>query len=196
MVDESAIHFLENIAVAAILLWFFTGPWQTYFVDASRLRCLELQNQLHDLAVGGRVAFDSPVYRELWQYLEDRIHAKYAITVTDLIAVFLVFGRRPHSSDNLSDAIRRVEDKSLQAELKNIYSGSIGAQVQQALARSPTLIVLTLLAPIVLLAVLLGMGTRVVFGFNIRSAWRIVVDLTRIANYERSVAQRATARTA
>lgn len=185
MVDQSAIYLLGNIAAAAALLWFFTGPWQALCADISKMKCFELQTQLVEAAAAGRVRFSDPVYKMLWQHLEFRTQSNYSISLDDLAAALNIFRQGTRCAMPLDEAISEVEDGRLRMELMHIYNRSIEIQILQAIARSPALLLLAVLAPAVVLVAFWGIG--------VRESRRFIVNLAQIAVNERAMVQRASA---
>lgn len=189
MVDQSAIYLLEKIVAVAVILWFFAGPWQSFWVDFSKRKCFDLQTQMIEAATSGRVKYSDPVYKMLWQRLEYHIQSKYTFSLSDLVAALIVFGRKPRESTPLDKAISEVKDSRMQMELMHIYKRSTEVQILQAVTRSPALpllIALALpllvaLAPVVVLITYLGTWTRMSRHF--------AVDLAHFADDVYTMAQ-------
>ena len=73
MTPEEFHGVISLLVAIAVLLWFFTHPWQHFCVDVARHRHFMLRDRLFILAVDGRIEFSDPTYRLLREWLNDRI---------------------------------------------------------------------------------------------------------------------------
>ena len=160
MTHEQAFYALEIGAVVSFLIWFFEFPWQSFCADVARHRYFDLRDQLFLLAANGRVQFDDPLYRALREWLNNRIRLAHMNVFGDLVAVLLAYKGNVPKIPTLGDELQKVGDESVRSELQSIYFGAIQIHINHMAARSPVILVLAVLAPLIILIGLINGGVR------------------------------------
>jgi len=89
------------LALIFILVIWFYGPWQSLCVDWARERMFAARNAIFDMAMEGRLDFQSPEYRQLRYYIEGNIRFCHRISWPTLVI--------------LSASVRRVSTPNIKS---------------------------------------------------------------------------------
>lgn len=147
---EGFVDFLQILVSLAVLLWFFTGPWSSFWVDTSRQRCFELRDRLFLFAADGGIGFDDPLYRRTREWLNACIVRAHDVKLWNVMAFIVVCGPGPRP--DLRTDILKMPDGPARTELREIIEQSVRVQAGLILARSPLLLAVTVLTPLFILA--------------------------------------------
>ena len=157
---ELFFYAAEALLVVAILIWFFTGPWQSLLIDVSRQRHFELRDKLFMIAVGGRIDFDDPVYLSLREWLNGHIRMAHANVPGDIFAAFVAFRGTAPNIRTVKNEIQKFEDEGIRNEMISIHNQAIIINFTHMVIRSPIILVLLTAMPIALLNELISGGVR------------------------------------
>lgn len=150
MTAEGFVDFLQILISLAVLIWFFTGPWSSFWVDTSRQRCFELRDRLFLFAADGEIGFDDPLYRRTREWLNACIARAHDVKLWNVMAFIVVCGPGPRP--DLHADILKMPDGRARTELREIIEQSVQVQIGLILARSPLLLAVTVLTPLFVLA--------------------------------------------
>lgn len=156
MTVEGFVDVIQILIAAAVLIWFFSGPWPSFWVDMSRQRCFELRDRLFLLAVDGGIGFDDPLYRRTREWLNACITHAHDMKLWNVMAFILACRPDTGRCPGLLADILGMPDGPAKTELREIVEQGLRIQVELMLARSPFLLAVTILAP---LFVLVGLAT-------------------------------------
>ena len=147
---EGFVDFLQILISLAVLIWFFTGPWSSFWVDTSRQRCFELRDRLFLFAADGGIGFDDPLYRHTREWLNACIARAHDVKLWNVMTFIVVCGPGPRP--DLHADILKMPDGRARTELREIIEQSVRVQTGLILARSPLLLAVTVLTPLFILA--------------------------------------------
>lgn len=190
MTVEGFMDVIQILIAAMVLIWFFSDPWPSFWVDMSRQRCFELRDRLFLLAADGRIGFDDPLYRRTREWLNACITHAHDMKLWNVTAFILAcrpdLDRRP----GLHADILGMPDGHAKTKLCEIVQQGLRIQIELMFARSSFLLAVTILAP---LFVLVGLATD-----RLRNLYRRVASLSErlILSYdapERSKPETGTA---
>lgn len=155
----TAEGFLDVVLImisAIALIWFFSGPWSSIWVDISRQTCFELRDRLFLLALDGRIGFDDPIYRRTREWLNACIGHAHDMRFWNVAA--FIAARKPDVAvrKGLYAEILKMEDGPAKTQLLDIAGKATAAQLKLMVVRSPFLLAITALAR---LALFLGIAT-------------------------------------
>src|SRR5882762_1469504 len=104
------------------LVCLFYGPWQSLCTDLARQIIFERRDKLFDLALAGRINFDSETYRAARKTMNGMIRFAHEITWVDM--VFHQYAVRKHEQKISSwrSSLQRIEDDELRDEIKNLVT--------------------------------------------------------------------------
>lgn len=174
MSPEAFYYIAEGLFALAVLMWFFARPWQAFCIDASRHRYFELRDRLFMLAANDRISFNDRNYKGLREWLNDRIRMAHRSVFGDLIALIIACRGKVPKINTISNDLEKIEDEALRRELQSICHQAIRVQIQHMVVRSPVILVLALLAPLVLLIELID--------GSVRAMGRSITDLIQVAD--------------
>jgi hypothetical protein len=113
-----AADAMVALAVLGALLCLFYGPWQSACTDLGRQFIFERRDKLFDMALAGRISFDSEAYQSARQTLNGFLRFAHELTWPEiLVGTYFIHKRRPHVrrwQDTLTslppDVRREIED--------------------------------------------------------------------------------------
>jgi hypothetical protein len=98
MNPATAADALIAVAALAALLAFFYGPWQTVCTDLSRQFIFERRDRLFDMALAGRISFDSEAYKATRQALNGLLRFAHQLTWPEIfVGMYFIHTRKPHA---------------------------------------------------------------------------------------------------
>lgn len=115
MTTSSLIEILELFLATGLLVWLFKGPWQSLLIDLTRQRLFEARDQLFLFAADGKLDFESKVYKETRDYLNDSIRLCHRIGLRSILASSI-----SRSNENYKDGINRGYLLDTLNEIENI----------------------------------------------------------------------------
>lgn len=174
MSPESFYYIAEGLFALALLVWFFARPWQAFCLDASRHRYFELRDRLFLLAVEERISFSDPNYKALREWLNSRIRMAHRNVFGDLVALIIACRGEIPKITTVGNELEKIEDETLRRELQSIYYQAIHIQIQHMTVRSPLILILAVLAPLVVLIELVDGSVRAIL--------RWLTDLAQVAD--------------
>lgn len=155
---EGFVGFIQILISLAVLIWFFAGPWPSFWADTSRQRCFELRDRLFLFAADGGIGLDDPLYRRTREWLNACIARAHDMRLWNVMAFIVVCGPGPRP--NLHTDILGMTDGRAKTELREIVEQAARIQIGLILARSPLLLTATILTPLFVLAGLMTDGFR------------------------------------
>lgn len=149
------ILVIETLVCAALLVWFFSRPWQSLWTAVSRQHLFELRDRLFDIAADERIEFSNPVYCQLREYLNGCIRFTHKITFGSFVAGVICLGsqiRKKYALPeyNLPEAIENVADEKVRQEMREIFLKSVFVLLRHTVIRSPFLWLLLCLYPLII----------------------------------------------
>ena len=139
MTPADFIYVVQALLCAAVLIWFFSGPWQTLWTAVSRQRLFELRDRLFDLAADGRIGFSDPAYLEAREYLNFSIRRTHTNTFGQFVLGAITLAEVGTLGETVLDTVERVQDEPIRRELRDILLRSVAAEVGHMVIRSPLL---------------------------------------------------------
>ncbi|MYD30305.1 MAG: hypothetical protein F4X01_01655 [Nitrospira sp. SB0661_bin_20] len=136
---QDFILVIETLFCMAVLVWFFSRPWQSLWTAVSRQHLFELRDQLFDIAVEKRIEFSDPVYRQLRSYLNGCIRFAHKITFGTFVVGIMSLGAHTRKNYHLPEDIERVADESVRREMQDIFHKSVLVLLGHMAIRSPFL---------------------------------------------------------
>lgn len=131
--------------------YLFYGPWQSVCTDFGRQVLFEKRDVVFDLALEGRLEFDSDQYRTIRTSLEQSIRFAHELTLPRFI-IFrwcLRFRARSNAQSNLFEAVQGIEDERVRREIAKLVFEAQIALFFMMFAKSPlTVMFAALLAAI------------------------------------------------
>jgi hypothetical protein len=85
---STAADAIVALAALIALLCLFYGPWQSLCIDLSRQFIFERRDRLFDMALAGRIEFDSEAYRATRRALNGMIRFAHELTWPDMVVAF------------------------------------------------------------------------------------------------------------
>lgn len=152
MTDQEFILVIEALLCTAILVWFFSSPWQSLWTAVSRQQLFELRDRLFDIAADERIGFSDTAYLELREYLNGCIRFAHKITFGSFMAAAVCPGSLAHKKYNLPEAIERVTDEKVRQEIRDIFLKSVFILLRHMVIRSPLLWILLGFAPLIVIS--------------------------------------------
>ena len=156
MTEQEFILVIEALLCIALLVWFFSMPWQSLWTAISRQQLFELRDRLFDIAADERIEFSNTAYQQLRDYLNGCIRFSHKITFASLMVGALFPGLQTHKKYNLPEAIEGVADERVRQEMRDIFLKSAVILVRHMVIRSPFLWILLALAPLIVISNKLG----------------------------------------
>ncbi len=158
MTSNMAWHALGGLLVVSSLLWLLYGPLQSLIVSWARNEIFVVRDELFDLAMEGRLYFDSEVYRALRRSINQSIRFHHKMTWLRLLVFRLVSGRVENPQQNLERALNRLEDRELQVAIRQKMKRMSNILFYSMILRAPALLLMTPFIAAFYLAV--GLFTR------------------------------------
>lgn len=95
-----ASEAIISLAMLAALLCLFYGPWQAVCTDISRQIIFERRDRLFDMALAGRLEFDSEAYRATRRALNGMLRFAHRFTWQEfIISAFFIDRYKPKIPD-------------------------------------------------------------------------------------------------
>jgi hypothetical protein len=139
---------LSFLALAALGVLFY-GPWQGICTDVARQVVFEQRDKLFDMAMTGRIAFDSKEYIEIRSGLEAIIRFSHDLTFPRAIYLAYMFPkiRERDNADPIISAIQRLDDAQLQTDIRRlVVRAYVTAMAMMVMKSSIGIIVVCLVA--------------------------------------------------
>ncbi len=152
MTEQTFVLVIEALVCTAILIWFFSSPWQSLWTAVSRQQLFELRDRLFDIAADERIEFSDTAYRQLREYLNGCIRFAHKIKFGSFVAAALCPGLMTHKKYNLPEAIERVTDEEVRQEMRDIFMKSVLILSSHMVIRSPFLLILLCFAPLLVVS--------------------------------------------
>lgn len=152
MTEQDFIIVIEALLCTAILVWFFSNPWQSLWTAVSRQELFELRDRLFDIAADERIEFSDTAYKQLREYLNGCIRFAHKITFGSFMAAAAYPGSLAHKKYNLPEAIERVTDEEVRQEMRDIFLKSVFILLRHMVIRSPFLWILLGFAPLIVIS--------------------------------------------
>lgn len=143
------ILVIETLVCAALLVWFFSRPWQSLWTAVSRQHLFELRDRLFDIAADEQIEFSNPVYCRLREYLNGCIRFTHKITFGSFVAGVVCLGSQIRKKYTLPEAIENVADEKVRQEMRDIFLKSVFVLLRHMVIRSPFLWLLLCLYPLI-----------------------------------------------
>ncbi|WP_156373893.1 hypothetical protein [Rhizobium sp. Leaf386] len=134
------------IAIVALLVVFFYGPWQEVCIAWARQVAFEKRDAVFDLARKGELNFNSAEYRTIRQSMEMSIRFAHELTLPKFLILRLhrkLTGFPPVKS-RLQVAIERIPDKKTRHEVYKLAAQMHFSMMAMMAARSPLTVCLWL----------------------------------------------------
>ena len=114
--------FLCLVSIGVILY----GPWQSVCTDAARQLIFEQRDKLFDMALAGRISFNSQEYREIRRGLEVLIRFSHDLTLAKAIylAIFVPQVWREGRQDPIIASVSRISDEDLRRDVMRLVTKS------------------------------------------------------------------------
>ena len=145
MNEHQIAGVVNSVAILAVLIWFFRGPWQKLLEDYTRQRLFEVRARLFSMAADGRLAFDGAVYRALCHRINVIIRLCHTMKFSRFAAANAcrdLFGDCSRSTKNFADILTEVDDADLRAQLEREVSKVFKYLILLMILRSFFLLVL------------------------------------------------------
>lgn len=130
-----ALYSLFALACGAA---FACGPWQWYCTDKARDRLFEYRNQLFDLAVDGKLDFESYEYRLIRSHIENMIRFAHQATWTRFLILAFSMKRIGISLtfNVIQEKINLIQDASVRSNVQHIYNSAARELLLMIVAKS------------------------------------------------------------
>ena len=148
MTSQTVAHAIEVLLCAAVLLWFFSRPWQSLCIAALRQQLFEMRDRLFLLGADGKIEFTDPAYVHLRVYFDTCLRFAHQDRCSEMLAGVMALNTRDVGRPELINAIDGVADVETRQELRSILYQSIGVRVVHMLLRSPVVVL-----PVVVIAI-------------------------------------------
>lgn len=152
MPEQDFMLVIEALLCAALLVWFFSMPWQSLWTAVSRQHLFELRDKLFDIAADKRIEFSDPVYRQLREYLNGCIRFAHKITFGSLVAGVVCLGPQTQKKYDLQEIIESVTDEKVRQELRDIFRKSAFILLRHMVIRSPLVWTLLCFSPFIVIS--------------------------------------------
>lgn len=138
-----------NTVFAAVLIGMFIllfyGPWQTFLADWARQRIFLARDLIFDMAVEGKLDFNSGEYRRLRLTLETLIRFAHRVTWTRIVMMCLLPRKYLSNEENeFFSSINNIEDPEIQKELTAHVYSAVKAIMLMIVFRSLPLILMSI----------------------------------------------------
>ena len=151
LTSEGFLDVVLILLSVIVLIWLFSGPWSSLWVDVSRQTCFELRDRLFLLALDGHIGFDDPIYRRTREWLNTCIGHAHDMKFWNLVASIAACKPDLAARKGLYAEILKMEDGSVKTQLLDIADKATTAQLGLMVVRSPFLLAITALTRLVLL---------------------------------------------
>lgn len=141
------IDALVTVLVLSVLLAVIYGPWQAVCSDYARQIIFEKRDAIFDMAIAGRMNFNSQQYRIIRTSLEKNIRFAHEATWTYVLFLYIFapktkFVGRPSA---IRQAIARITDADTRHEIEVLVDEAQTALILMMIAKSPLLLVIALI---------------------------------------------------
>lgn len=154
---------LAALITLAIGYFFFYVVWQQYVLDVTRQQLFELRDQLFDIAVEGKLSFQSDTYKTLRRIFNASIRFTHEadwihILVFYAAATLKARGAIYKSAMQIPHLINHIEDEKVRAEVQKIIIKMHLTVTWHVYRRS--LVLLPLVPMLVLIAAFFTLSTK------------------------------------
>lgn len=161
-------HAVANVAIVTVLLSILAGMYFGWYKELlahwARAELFALRDQLFDDARSGRLRFDSPAYRELWDRLNGTIRYADRLNIAELAHVQNALERRP----DLKAELRQFESEwkdaqgALSRQERDVIDAIVKRQGEIVFRKVllSSLLTIALLSPVVVTYMVLKRGVR------------------------------------
>ena len=126
------IYIALSVILAGLLVWFFTGPYRQYQIDATRNRLFDLRSILHDCAYKGDPGFDSPLYKESRKFINGCIRYTHVFSLF-LALTFACYAMLSKNDVNRGNKLLRALNNCSEKE-KNISLTVVGMSAAEIIS--------------------------------------------------------------
>lgn len=147
MTTQTVAHAIEVLLCGAVLLWFFSRPWQDLCISALRQQLFEMRDRLFLLGADGKIEFTDPAYVRLRVYFDMCLRFAHQDRFSELLAGLIALNVTDAERPELINSIEGVVNVETRQELRSILFQSIGMRVVYMLLRSPVVVL-----PVVVIA--------------------------------------------
>ena len=152
MTEQDFILVIEALLCAALLVWFFSRPWQSLWTAVSRQHLFELRDQMFDIAASQRIDFSDTAYCQLREYLNGCIRFAHKITFGSLVAGAICLGPEIQKKYNLQETIESIPDEKVRQEMRDIFQKSAFILLRHMVIRSPLVWMLLCFSPFIVIS--------------------------------------------
>jgi hypothetical protein len=136
---------IVSLATLTALLVLFYGPWQSVCTDISRQFIFERRDKLFDMAIAGRLSFDSEAYRATRRTLNGMLRFAHTITWQELVIGFYFIqktrAKLPDWRESLADLPVDVRN-DVEATVKECTATLTGLVALKSIFIGPTVFAL------------------------------------------------------
>lgn len=112
---EAVTGIVMLLAVGCI----FYGPWQWVCTDLARQIAFEKRDAVFDMALNGKLSFDSDEYKRIRRALEKSIRHAHDLTLPNFVYVMFAYKiYRKLPKTELFSALERIEDEAVREEVR------------------------------------------------------------------------------
>lgn len=151
MIEKDIVLVFESLLCAALIVWFFSRPWQRLWTNISRQHLFELRDQLFDMAAEQRIDFSDTAYCQLREHLNGFIRFAHKITLGSLIVGIVCLESRTREKYNIEKTIENITDENVRHDMRVIFRKSVFILLRHMAIRSPLGWALWFLLPFILI---------------------------------------------
>lgn len=137
MIEKDIILVIESVLCAALIVWFFSGPWQSLWIATTRQDLFELRDRLFDIAADQRIDFSDAAYCQLREYLNGYIRFAHKITLGSFFIGAAYLNSETLEKYNIEKTIENVTDESVRHEMRDIFRKTVFILIRHMVIRSP-----------------------------------------------------------
>jgi hypothetical protein len=139
---------LVSMVALVVLGWLIYGPWQTAWTDYGRQILFEARAKIFDLAIEGKIGFNSVEYRTIRTSLESSIRFAHTVTWPRLLSAYYFWGEYGQGSRKsaLQNAIDQIENASTRTEVERLVGEAYLGLARMIFYKSPILLLFLLVA--------------------------------------------------
>ena len=163
MTGEQFILTIEALLCLALVVWFFSGPWQTLWIAFARQHFFELRDQLFNMAAADPTLFANPAYLQLREYLNGCIRFAHKMTFLKFLAGTRGPASRLQKKHDLPAMIEGVANEEVRREMRDILRKSVLILLRHMIIRSPFALTLLLFTPLIIISLQLIEGVEWMF---------------------------------
>ena len=148
---EGFLDFVLILISAIVLIWLFSKPWSSLWIDVSRQTCFELRDRLFLLALDGQIGFDDPIYRRTREWLNACISHAHDMKFWNVVVFIATCKPGLAARKGIYAEILKMEDGPVKTQLLDIADKATTAQLRLMVVRSPFLLAIMALPSLFLL---------------------------------------------